>query len=155
MKKINDTDGDKDLIPTRFPSGGTKHDAELLVYKDQIGLLANLASKLFKVETPYDEAIRTIKAAASNHWIIHNGVVVKTDGTFEPRSFKVLMEGDCLSTIILEGERYHLEGNKYIYRFSVGDINYADVLSVAYDDDEEEEVIDITHLMGDLTPIPF
>ena len=57
--------------------------------------------------------------------------------------------------IVVEGITYCLEGNLYIHRFSIGDIDYADVLNVVYDEDEDEEVFDITHLMGDLTTIPF
>ena len=57
--------------------------------------------------------------------------------------------------IIVDGDVYQLEGDLYIHRFSVGDIEYADVLTVVYDDDEKEEMFDIVHLMGDLTRIPF
>lgn len=147
-----DLDGDaKDLILTRLPS--TNVSCDLWIRKNLIGKYTDLVNKMLgiKTETPFHDAVESIKAASS--WTYVEGVYVNFDGTFKPRMIPV--KAECLPEIILQGDTYRLEGDQYVHKFSVGDIDYADVLSVVYDDDEEEEVIDITHLMGDLTEIPF
>ena len=150
-----DTDGDaKDLILTRIPSLNISCD--LWIRKNCIGKYTNIVNKMLciKTETPFHDVVEYIKAAAGI-WIHPDSIFVNMDGTVYNAPASMKITGNCPNKIIFQGDTYRLEGDQYIHRFSVGDIDYADVLSVVYDDDEEEEVIDITHLMGDLTEIPF
>lgn len=93
-------------------------------------------------DTPEKEAIKAIENAALSKYVHLDGTITQ-DLTNVPRH------------VIVDGHFFFLEDTKYIHRYDVDDISYADVLSVGYDEDENEEYILITHLMGDLTNIPF
>lgn len=122
-----------------------------------VGKVANAVIKAIKQtfsDTPKEEAIQAIKDAGSNGKE-YMCCCVHLDGTITNETRRINLV-DIPQYLVVDGNFFFLEGTKYIYRFNVDDISYADVLGISWDDDEEEEeYITVTHLMGDLTSIPF